>query len=141
MPRRGSTVQDEFGERGDGGFTLAVEPRAADTRDPALLRAAQAPADRGAEAVKGGKAGVVRPADDRILYVPINSVLENADALNRTDEMRKAIGEIPGARSYFTGAPAINHDTHPLYRCARSPMRSQPLTRAGLRPSRSAAIS
>jgi RND superfamily putative drug exporter len=108
-------LKDEFGERGDGGFTLVVEPRGAGTIEPALMRSAQAAADRAAKAVKGGKAGVVRPADDRILYVPINSVLENADASNRTDEMRDAIGEIPGARAYLTGAPAINHDTEPLY--------------------------
>jgi uncharacterized membrane protein YdfJ with MMPL/SSD domain len=108
-------LKDEFGERGDGGFTLVVEPRGAHPIDPALMRAAQRAADRGAEAIEGGKAGVVRLADERILFVPINSVLEHADASNRTEAMRKAIGEIPGARSYLTGAPAINHDTQPLY--------------------------
>jgi uncharacterized membrane protein YdfJ with MMPL/SSD domain len=108
-------LKEEFGERGDGGFTLVVEPRGASVSEPQLMRAAQAAADRAAEEVKGGKAGVVRPADDRILYVPINSVLENADASNRTEAMREAIGEVPGARSYLTGAPAINHDTEPIY--------------------------
>jgi RND superfamily putative drug exporter len=108
-------LKEEFGERGDGGFTLVVQPRGGGASDPALLRATQAAAERGAAEVRGGKAGVVRPADDRIVYVPINSVLENADASTRTDEMRKAIGDIPGARSYLTGAPAINHDTEPLY--------------------------
>jgi uncharacterized membrane protein YdfJ with MMPL/SSD domain len=108
-------LKDEFGERGDGGFTLVVEPRSGKPSDPTLMRAAQKAADRGAEAIKGGKAGVVRPADERIMYVPINSVLENADAANRTEAMRKAIGEVPGARTYLTGAPAINHDTQPLY--------------------------
>jgi RND superfamily putative drug exporter len=108
-------LKEEFGERGDGGFTLVVEPRGANATDPALMRATQAAADRAAKEVEGGKAGVVRPADERILYVPINSVLENADASNRTEAMREAIGEIPGARSYLTGAPAINHDTEPIY--------------------------
>jgi uncharacterized membrane protein YdfJ with MMPL/SSD domain len=108
-------LKEEFGERGDGGFTLVVEPRGANATDPALMRAAQAAADRAAKEVEGGKAGVVRPADERILYVPINSVLENADASNRTEAMREAIGQIPGARSYLTGAPAINHDTEPIY--------------------------
>jgi uncharacterized membrane protein YdfJ with MMPL/SSD domain len=108
-------LKDHFGERGDGGFTLVVQPREGSADDPVLLREAQRAANRGARAVEGGKAGVIRPAGDELLYVQISTVLENADASNHTDDMRRAIGDVPGARTYLTGAPAINHDTEPLY--------------------------
>ena len=29
--------------------------------------------------------------------------------------MRKAIGDVPGAKTYLSGFPAINHDTEPIY--------------------------
>jgi uncharacterized membrane protein YdfJ with MMPL/SSD domain len=108
-------LKDHFGERGDGGFTLVVQPTEGAANDPALLRAAQQAADRGAKAVEGGKAGVIQPAGEELLYAPITTILENADASNRTEDIRKAIGEVPGARTYLTGAPAINHDTEPIY--------------------------
>ena len=108
-------LKDEFGQRGDGGFTLVVAPDRGAAPDLALVQATQSAAERAAGQIQGGKAGVVQSADDSILHVPINSVLENADASNRTEAMREAIGEIPGARTYLTGAPAVNHDTEPLY--------------------------
>ena len=108
-------LKDEFGERGDGGFTLVIQPRGDTAVGPELIRASQRAADEGAEAVRGGKAGVVRPAGDELLFTEIHSVLENADAAERTDEIRKAIGEVPGAETYLTGAPAINHDTTPIF--------------------------
>ena len=107
-------LQDKFGERGDGAFTLVVVPRAG--ADPKKVeRDGQRAAERAASAVKGGKAGPIRRAGDQLMYAQIGNLLENADASERTDEMRRAIGKVPGARTYLTGAPAINHDTQPIY--------------------------
>src|SRR3954453_19581711 len=109
-------LKQNFGERGDGAFTLVFKTSAADARKPAQLRAMQQAAERGATKVKDGKAGPVRQAGDSgVLYAQINTSLENADASNRTDAMRKAIGPVPGARSYLTGAPAINTAPEPIY--------------------------
>src|SRR5262245_18953632 len=108
-------LKEHFGERGDGGFTLVVQPTGDRTVDPALIAQTERAAQRGARAVEGGRAGVPRPAGESLVYVQITTLLENADAANSTDEMRDAIGTVPGARTYLTGAPAINHDTQPIF--------------------------
>ncbi|HKR98725.1 MAG TPA: MMPL family transporter, partial [Candidatus Dormibacteraeota bacterium] len=41
--------------------------------------------------------------------------LENDDASNKTKDVRRAIGQVPGARTYLSGFPAVNHDTQPIY--------------------------
>src|SRR3712207_3277064 len=70
-------LKDRFGERGDGGFTLVFQPTGDRGDDPAFQRDAQAAADRGAKAVKGGKAGPVRFAGENLMYAQISSILEN----------------------------------------------------------------
>jgi uncharacterized membrane protein YdfJ with MMPL/SSD domain len=109
-------LKKNFGERGDGAFTLVFQTTPQRATTPAFRAAAAQAAARGAGAVKGGKAGELRPAGrSGLFYVQINNALENADASNRTDEMRHAIGRVPGAKTYLTGMPAINHDTQPIY--------------------------
>ena len=109
-------LKKHFGERGDGAFTLVYKTSPEKARDAALLRAASQAAGRGAGAIKGGKAGPVRRAGNSgVLYAQINTVLENSDASNKTEAMRHAIGRVPGATTYLTGSPAINHDTQPIY--------------------------
>jgi len=109
---RGLTLlRDRFHERSDGAFTLVVQSTGG-ALDPAAVEAA---AQRGASALAGGKAGPVLRAAPAVDYVQINTLLENAKASDRTPAVRKAIGQVPGARVYLTGYPAINHDTQPLY--------------------------
>ena len=45
----------------------------------------------------------------------ITTPLENQDASKRTPALRRAIGDVPGATTYLSGFPAINHDTQPIY--------------------------
>ena len=108
-------LKAHFGERSDGNFTLVVQPTAGATADAALRRAAQDAADRAADRVKGGRTGPVRSAGPRLVFVQITTPLENVDAANRTEAMRRAIGEVPDAQTYLTGSPAIGHDTEPIY--------------------------
>src|SRR5205085_10542443 len=96
-----------FGGHGDGDFTLVVR---GGTR-----AAVQAAADRAAAKVKGGKAGPALPAARGVTYVQITTPLENADAAKLTPKLRRAIGTVPGARTYLSGFPAINHDTQKIY--------------------------
>ena len=104
-------LRDRFHERSDGAFTLVAQS----TGGPLPVAAIQAAAARGASALKGGQAGPVLVAGSGVVYVQINTLLENAKASDRTPAVRSAIGQVPGARLYLTGYPAINHDTTPLY--------------------------
>jgi hypothetical protein len=45
----------------------------------------------------------------------ITTSLQNQDGSKRTPALRRAIGAVPGATTYVSGFPAINHDTQPLY--------------------------
>jgi trehalose monomycolate/heme transporter len=109
---RGLTLlRDKFHERSDGAFTLVVQPTGG-TVDPLAVEAA---AQRGATALTDGKAGPVLPAGGGVEYAQIDTLLENVKAADRTPALRRAIGQIPGARVYVTGYPALNHDEQPLY--------------------------
>ena len=49
-------------------------------------------------------AGLTRGA----FYAQISTPLENQDASDKTTVMRKAIGQVPGAKTYLSGAPAVS---------------------------------
>jgi RND superfamily putative drug exporter len=99
-------LKDRMGDRSDGAFTLVVEG----DRGQAV-----AAAQRAAKVVPGGKAGPPLDAGRGVTYVQISTPLENADASKKTPEMRRAIGTVPGARTYLSGYPAINHDTQSIF--------------------------
>jgi uncharacterized membrane protein YdfJ with MMPL/SSD domain len=104
-------LKDRMHERGDGAFTLVVQGRGGAPDRAAVQTAAQ----RGARAVEGGRASAVQQASGNVLYVQITTPLENEDASKKTPDVRKAIGSVPGATTYLSGFPAINHDTQPIY--------------------------
>jgi RND superfamily putative drug exporter len=106
-------LQKHFGERGDGSFTLVTRTDRPVT--PAVRTSLAAAAARAAAVVKGGKAGPVLVAAANVAYVQITTPLENAAAADATPSLRAAIPAIPGARTYLSGFPAINHDTQKLY--------------------------
>jgi RND superfamily putative drug exporter len=104
-------LKDRMHERSDGAFTLVAQGR----DGPPNPAAVQAAARRGARALKNGGAGAVQNAGDNVLFVQITTSLENQDASKKTPDVRKAIGGVPGATTYVSGFPAINHDTQPIY--------------------------
>jgi RND superfamily putative drug exporter len=104
-----------FHERGDGAFTLVFQVTRGSARDPQFLGAAEKAAQRAARVIKGAKPGPLQPASNSAVYVQINSPLENADAAKKTPAMRRAIGKVPGAKTYLSGFPAINYDTQKIY--------------------------
>jgi RND superfamily putative drug exporter len=109
-------LKARFHERGDGAFTLLVQRRGGGSAaEPAFISAAQAAGARAARAVRGGRAGPVQIAGPALAYMQIQTPLENADAADRVPAMRRAVGAPPGARTYLTGFPAINHDVQPIY--------------------------
>jgi putative drug exporter of the RND superfamily len=108
-------VENRMGDDHSGSFTLVFETTGGSTRDPAFSRSAEAAAHRAAAVVKGAKAGQLIHASGRVAYVQITTPLEFADAQDKTKAMRKAIGDVNGAKTYLSGFPAINHDTEPIY--------------------------
>jgi RND superfamily putative drug exporter len=100
-------LKDRMGDRADGAFTLVVEG--------GDKQAAVAAARRAARVVPGAKAGPPLQAGRGVTYIQISTPLENADASKKTPELRRAIGAVPGARTYLTGFPAINHDTQAIF--------------------------
>jgi RND superfamily putative drug exporter len=108
-------LKDRFHERGDGAFTLVVKTDGALAATPAVRREVAQAARRAAGAVTGARPGPVLVAGPHVAYVQINTPLENADAAKKTPDMRAAVGNVPGATTYLSGFPAINHDTQKLY--------------------------
>jgi RND superfamily putative drug exporter len=109
---RGLTLlKDHMHERSDGAFTLVVQGKGGPPERAAVAAAAQ----RGARAIEGGRAGAIQRASSTVSYVQISTPLENEDASKETPKIRDAIGTVPGATSYLTGYPALNHDTQPIY--------------------------
>src|SRR5947209_13739514 len=106
-----NVLRHHFHERNDGAFTLVAQPHG-NAVDPAALAAA---ARRGASLLADGRAGPVQQAGKGVMFVQIQSSLENQKASDKTAAVRSAIGQIPGARVYLTGFPAINHDEQPLF--------------------------
>jgi putative drug exporter of the RND superfamily len=104
-------LKDRMNERSDGAFTLVVQGQGGAPDRAAVAGAAQ----RGARAIEGGRAGAIQQASPTVAYVQISTPLENDDASKETPKVRDAIGTVPGARTYLTGYPALNHDTQPIY--------------------------
>jgi RND superfamily putative drug exporter len=108
-------LSEHFQERGDGDFTLVAQAKTGTIDTPGFRREVAAAAQRGATEVDGARAGLVQKASPQLAYVQITTPLENDDAANKTTAMRTAIGEVPGAKTYLSGAPAVNHDTEEIY--------------------------
>jgi uncharacterized membrane protein YdfJ with MMPL/SSD domain len=95
-------LQDHFGERPDGVFTVVFRaPRSE-------LVQAQRRLDAAAKIVPGARASRLRP-DSGILYGEIDSTLDLQHSKGYTDDLRRAL---PGA--FVTGQAAIQHDLEPV---------------------------
>ncbi len=105
-------LEDRFGQRSAGSFTLVVrsEGRAAE-----LVPEARAAAERAASELPGGRLVSVTPVSSDVVVAQIVSRLDPADSKRRTDDMRRAIGEIDGADVYLTGQAAIEHGLDPVF--------------------------
>jgi putative drug exporter of the RND superfamily len=112
-------LQDRFGQRSTGSFTLVVRrrPDSAAQLVPLVSAAAHRAALELGQAKGGANASVaaVQAVSPAVVTATITSTLEPADAKLRTDEMRRAVGKIPGATTYLTGQAAIEHDLDPVF--------------------------
>src|SRR5262245_58847228 len=103
-------LEDHFGQRSTGSFTIVVESAG---KARALLPDVRAAANRAVAELPTSRLASVRPVTDDVAVAQIVSELEPADSKGHTDRMREAIGTIPGATVYLTGQAAIEPDLDP----------------------------
>lgn len=106
-------LQDHFGQRSTGSFTLVAKT---DGRNAAaLVPQVREAATRAAAKLPTGKLVSVQPLGDAVVAAQIVSDLDPADAKGSTDAMRAAAGPIEGAKLYLTGQAATEHDLDPVF--------------------------
>jgi RND superfamily putative drug exporter len=105
-------LQDHFGQRSTGSFTLVVE---GDGNASALVPEVRAAAERAAHELPTGRVVSVSAVNGDVVAAQIVSNLEPADSKGRTEDMRQAAGTIPGAQVFLTGQAAIEHDLDPVF--------------------------
>jgi RND superfamily putative drug exporter len=109
-----SVLQDRFGDRSDGSYTVVFQVR--DSSDRALRARLQQRVDRAAHAVPTGRGTALRPGGPHVLYGDVVSTLKLAKAKGYTGDLLHAIGRPPGTTAtYVTGAAAIQHDLDPIF--------------------------
>jgi RND superfamily putative drug exporter len=111
--RADTILEREFDQTTTGSFLLVARgaPGSAETLVPEVRRAA-ARAARELETAQVASVQVVSPS---VVSATIVSNLEPADAKGQTDDMRRAIGSIPGAETFLSGQAAIEHDLDPVF--------------------------
>jgi uncharacterized membrane protein YdfJ with MMPL/SSD domain len=106
-------LEERFGQKSTGSFTIVVKSQSRSAES--LVPAATAAAKRAVQELPTAKLAGVQPVASNVVSANIVSELEPADAKGHTDDMRQAVGEIPGATVYVTGQSAIEHDLDPVF--------------------------
>jgi uncharacterized membrane protein YdfJ with MMPL/SSD domain len=105
-------LEDHFDQKSTGSFTIVVET---DGNAGALVQSVEEAATRAVAELPTARLVSVAPVADDVLIAQMVSELEPADSKGYTDDMRRAIGTIPGATVYVTGQAAIEHDLDPVF--------------------------
>jgi RND superfamily putative drug exporter len=104
---------EHFGQKSTGSFSIIA--RGAPSSAPGLVPEIQAAAERASAELPTSEVAFVQPVSGEVVTATIVSNLEPADAKGYTDEMRAAIGNIPGVEIYVSGQAAIEHDLDPVF--------------------------
>ena len=105
-------LEEQFGQRTTGAFTVVVR---GEGDAEALVPQVRVAAERAAAELPTGQLVTVAAVSQDVVVAQIVSNLEPADSKGRTDDMREALGTIPGAEIYLTGQAAIEHDLEPVF--------------------------
>ncbi len=105
-------LEEHFGQKSTGSFTVVVE---SDGEARTLVSQVRAAARRASAELPTSRVVSVEPLTDDVVVAQIVSGLAPADSKGHTDDMRAAIGEIPGAAVYLTGQAAIERDLDPVF--------------------------
>src|SRR6266511_3760680 len=111
--RAETILQEHFGQRSTGSFTIVVKTQQGHAS--ALVDGVRAAAQRAAKKLPTSRVVAVQVVSPDVVTANLSSRLEPADAKRHTDDMREAIGKIPGARTYVTGQAAVEHDLDPVF--------------------------
>ncbi len=107
-------LQDDYGRRSDGSFQIVAQAKPGGSAAQ-IQSAVGAAATRAVKVVPTGKLVGVQRVSDTTVQAIIVSNLEPADAKGYTKDVRDAIGQIPGAQTYVTGAAAVTYDTDKVF--------------------------
>ena len=111
--RRAEVILEEhFGQSTDGTFTVVVQT---DGPAAASLPSVRVAATRGAAAVRTGQLAAVEALAEDVVSATIVTKLDPAEAKGYTDDIRAAVGTIPGTTVLVSGQPAIEHDLDPVF--------------------------
>jgi putative drug exporter of the RND superfamily len=111
--RAETILEDHFGQKTTGSFTIVVDGTGTDAAT--LVPVVRAAAERAAAAIPSGKASDVAVLTPLLVSATVTSNLEPADAKGYTDDIRRAVGALPGATTYVSGQAAIEHDLDPVF--------------------------
>jgi uncharacterized membrane protein YdfJ with MMPL/SSD domain len=107
-----TVLQEHFGDRSDGSFTVVF--RTHGRVDPRRRLRLQRALDGAAAKVPTAHARRLVPARNGVLYGDIVSTLDLAKAKSYTDDVIRALPH-RGTDSYVTGQAAIQHDLDPIF--------------------------
>jgi RND superfamily putative drug exporter len=110
--RAEKVLEEHFGQRSTGSFTIVAT---SDGQAQSLVPAVTAAARRASEQLRTSRVVSVVSVNEDVVVAQIVSELQPADSKGRTDDMRRAIGALPGATVYLTGQAAIEHDLDPVF--------------------------
>jgi RND superfamily putative drug exporter len=106
-------LEEHFGQKTTGSFTIVARGEPGSARD--LVTPVEEAAARAAAELPTSEVASVEAASNRVVTAQIVANLGPADAKGYTDDMRAAVGEIPGAEVYVSGQAAIEHDLDPVF--------------------------
>ncbi|HZT53455.1 MAG TPA: MMPL family transporter, partial [Gaiellaceae bacterium] len=110
--RARTILQDHFGNRSDGSFTVVF--RVPQGVDSAVVRRLQVRVDRAARVVPTGSPTALRVASPTLVYGDVVSALTLAKAKPYAATLLRALGQIPGVTTYVTGGAAIEAAVDPI---------------------------
>src|SRR5262249_7266230 len=109
-----TVLQNHFGDRSDGSFTVLFQVR--DSSAPPLIASLQRRVDEAAQVVPTARGTELRAGGPHVVYGDVVSTLRLADAKGYTDTLLRAVGHPAGTTAtYVTGAAAIQHDLDPIF--------------------------
>ncbi|HXF97770.1 MAG TPA: MMPL family transporter [Gaiellaceae bacterium] len=110
--RAEAILENRFGQKSTGSFLVVALARG---RARELVPAVREAARRAARELPTGRLVAVAPLGGDVVLARIASQLPPPDAKGRTDDMRRALGRIPGATVLLTGQAAVEHDLDPIF--------------------------
>ncbi|MDQ2982087.1 MAG: MMPL family transporter, partial [Actinomycetota bacterium] len=111
--RARTILQQRYGDRSDGAFTVVFRVPNAD--EPGLRARLQQSLETAAQEVPSGQARSLVRGGDHVLYADVVSTLDLAKAKGYTDDILRKLLKGGGVEPFVTGQAAIEHDLDPIF--------------------------